>query len=164
MKKLYLIRHAKSDWSDTSLNDFDRPLNKRGKNNAPLMGKILYERDVLPDLIISSPAKRAKTTAKLFAKEVDYKKENIKYIDTIYEASVNELINVIKECKDKVDTLFLFGHNPSLNMLAELLVGFEENIPTAAFIEIEIDSASWSDIEKAEKRLVSFEYPKKYSN
>lgn len=160
MKKLYLIRHAKSDWNDFSLDDFHRPLNKRGERNAPFMGNLLKQKDVNPDIIISSPANRAITTAKAIAKELGVK--NIIEEEKVYEASFSTLLCLMKKVDDKNDTIFLVGHNPSLNMLASELCNFEENIVTCGIVEIELDINSWDDISYESSKFISFEYPKKY--
>jgi len=162
MKKLYIIRHAKSSWSDEKLDDFERPLNKRGKENAPMMGARLGERGVMPDIIISSPAKRAKTTAEIIAKEIGYKKK-ILFDENIYEASVDKLSKILRMIDDKNRTVFLVGHNPSLNELAYKLAGFNENIPTCGIVEIEFKCRKWAEIAPANAKLVMFDYPKKSS-
>lgn len=161
MKKLYIMRHAKSSWKDSTLDDFDRPLNKRGKKDAPLMGSILRKRGVSPDVIISSPASRAKTTAEIVAKEINFTK-SIVYDENIYEASVKNLYHILRVISDKKSSVMLFGHNPALNMLVEELVDFNENIPTCGVVEIEFDCKRWSDISYDNSKLISFDYPKKF--
>lgn len=163
MKKLFIIRHAKSSWKDLSLDDFDRPLNKRGFRDAPFMGKLLYKKDIIPDVIISSPANRAKTTIETITKELKYI-HNIIYNESIYDAALSSLINILKKIEDKNNIVFLVGHNPSLNALAYEFVGFEENIPTCGIIEIKFDTNNWADIANNNAKLISFEYPKKYIN
>ncbi len=160
MKKLYLIRHAKSDWSNPSLDDFDRPLNKRGNKNAPFMGRILRKKEVSPDLIISSPAYRARETAKKIAKKVNYREE-IMYNEYIYGASLPTILEIINFIEDEYDEVFLIGHNPGLNMLAFYLVDFNKNLPTCGIIEIEFDCQTWRDAVRKCAKLISFEYPKK---
>lgn len=159
MKKLYIIRHAKSSWSDAELNDFERPLNKRGKANAPMMGERLKEKGVMPDIIISSPAKRAKSTAEMIAKEVGYEKK-VLFDENIYESSVDELRKILTCINDENSTAFLFGHNPELNMLVDYYVKFYENIPTCGVVEIEFSCESWAEIEPKNAKLISFDYPK----
>ena len=160
MKKLYLIRHAKSSWKDPNLDDFDRPLSKRGESNAPFMGKVLKDKKAKPDIILSSPALRAKTTAEIIAKGVNYAKE-ILFVEKIYEADENALHSIVAQLSDKNDVAFLFGHNPGLNELAKKCVGFEENIPTCGVLELAFDCDSWSQADAAHVKLVSFDYPKK---
>jgi len=159
MKKLYIIRHAKSSWSDEMLDDFDRPLNKRGKSNAPMMGERLRDKNAIPDMIISSPAKRAKTTARIIAEKVNYTKEII-YNNDIYESDVATLHNIFTKIDDDNETVFLFGHNPELNMLAQMYVGFDENIPTCGVLEVEFNCDRWRDISARNAKLLSFDYPK----
>lgn len=162
MKKLYIIRHAKSSWKNLTLDDFDRSLNKRGQKDAPFMGKILKKKGVFPDAIISSPALRAKTTAQSIAKEVGFTK-SILYIEKIYEASKGDLYDVVKSIDDKYETVFLFGHNPGLNMFVESLVDFHGNIPTCGIVELEIDCKKNKDINASCTKLISFDYPKRYN-
>src|SRR5690242_21738198 len=118
MKTLFLIRHAKSSWDDTALPDKDRPLNDRGKRDAPKMGKRLAKRDVKPDLILSSPAKRALTTAKIIAKKLEYKFTDIVVNDRLYAGAAHDLLNVIHRLGDRPKRVILFGHNPELTELA----------------------------------------------
>lgn len=160
MKKLYMIRHAKSSWSDITLDDFDRGLNKRGKESVKLMGSRLKERGVTPDIIISSPALRAKTTAEVIAKKIGYGKNTV-FKDEIYEAEPETLHRILTQIDDKYNSAFLFGHNPGFNMLAEEYVGFEENIPTCGIVEIAFNCDSWENIGRDNAKLISFDYPKK---
>ena len=118
MKKLYLIRHAKSSWKNLSLDDFERPLNKRGKCDAPFMGELLRAKNILPDLILASSALRAKSTAEIIAKKLKASKKIVFDAD-IYEASSSTLESIISSIDDKYNTLFLVGHNPGLNMLSD---------------------------------------------
>jgi phosphohistidine phosphatase len=159
MKKLYIIRHAKSSWSDAELNDFERPLSKRGKANAPMMGERLKKKGVMPDIIISSPAKRAKSTAEMIAKEVGYEKK-VLFDENIYESSVDELRKILTSIDDKNSVVFLVGHNPELNMLVDYYIKFYENIPTCGVVEIEFACESWAEIEPKNAKLISFDYPK----
>lgn len=162
MKKLYLIRHAKSDWSNPNLEDFDRPLNKRGEKNAPFMAELLNSKKIKPDLIISSPAYRAKKTATIIADKTSYN-SNIIFDEHLYESSLQTILEIINFLEDNIHSLFLIGHNPSLNILAFYLVDFNKNIPTSGILEIEFDCDTWREISKKNAKLISFEYPKKYS-
>ena len=162
MKELILIRHAKSSWSNPLLEDFERPLNKRGAKNAPFMAKVLKQKEVNPDLIISSPSKRTKDTLDFFIKEFDYKGEII-FEESIYEAPYINILKVIKNIDDKHKTIFLFGHNPGFNDLADFLLGrFEENIPTCGVLKIDFDTNYWKNISKDNSKLIFFNFPKKY--
>jgi len=160
MKKLYIIRHAKSDWNDDTLDDYDRPLNKRGQRDAPMMGQFLFSKNIKPDLIISSPALRAITTAQLIAKEIKYEKVIVPN-QYIYDAYVTALQEVVEYIHDSNDTVFLVGHNPGVSSLAYMLCGSKENFSTCAVLEIEFDCDSWMDASKDNSTLVSYEYPKK---
>ncbi|MFW0693174.1 SixA phosphatase family protein [Aliarcobacter butzleri] len=162
MKKLVLIRHAKSDWSNPFLDDFLRPLNKRGEKNAPLMANLLKEKNIRPDLIISSPSLRTKQTLEYFIKKLNYDDE-VRFEESIYEAPYENLLKVIKDIPNIYKIVFLIGHNPGLCDLTNFLVDKSfENIPTCGIVEIDFDVKNWKDISKENSNLISFEYPKKY--
>ncbi|MEA3418054.1 MAG: histidine phosphatase family protein [Campylobacterota bacterium] len=153
-KTLYLLRHAKSSWKDLSIRDFNRPLNKRGKRDAPFMAKLMQKKGIHPDIILSSPAKRAKTTAKHFAKALE---SELLLDEAIYEASPSTLRRVIREAFGSYDEVMLVGHNPSLTMLCnELSDHFIDNIPTAGIVGIEFTSGGFN-----KGNVIFFEYPKK---
>ncbi len=163
MKKLYLLRHSKSSWENPNLDDFDRPLNKRGKRDAPFMGSLLRKFDIKPDLIISSPAKRAYTTAKEITKEINYPQKKIIKNEDIYLASAGELLRIINELPDDADSVMLVGHNPGLTQICNLLCNANiVNIPTSGFTEIHFPVSSWKEIVPDSGKLIVFEYPKKY--
>lgn len=162
MKELILIRHAKSSWKNLSLDDFLRPLNKRGRRDAPFMAKKLKSLIEKPDLIISSPSIRTKITLDSFLKEFDYKDEII-FDKSIYEAPLENLLNSLKNSDNSSRTIFLIGHNPSFNSLADyLLGGFNENIPTSGIVKMTLDINSWSDLKENCGSLEFFIYPKMF--
>jgi phosphohistidine phosphatase len=161
MKALFLIRHAKSSWDDTALPDKDRPLNDRGKRDAPKMGKRLARRDVKPDLILSSPAMRALTTAEIIAKKLDYKRKDIVVDDRLYAGEADDLLNVIHKLGDKRERVILVGHNPELTELAHRLSSEITHMPTCAVAAFTFDAKSWSNIGKAKPVKVALDYPKK---
>ena len=161
MKTLFLIRHAKSSWDDTALPDKDRPLGDRGRRDAPKMGKRLAKRDVKPNLILSSPASRALTTAEIIAKKLDYKRKDIAVDDRLYAAAVHGLLNVIHGLGDKLERVMLFGHNPELIELAHRFSGEITHMPTCAVAEFTFNAKSWSKIGKANLVKVALDYPKK---
>ncbi len=162
-KRLYIVRHAKSSWDDPELDDFDRPLNSRGKKDAPFMGKILAEQQVHPDLIVSSPAKRAMKTAKLLAKKLGYPQKAIQKEEKLYEAATLTLVEILKKLADDYDKVMIIGHNPGLTNLANYLSGhYIENIPTSGVFVIDFDIDSWQNISQ-DGIFAGFEYPKKYS-
>ena len=132
MKTLYLIRHAKSSWKLSNLSDFDRPLKKRGISDAPLMGSVLKQKGVKPDLMVSSPANRAISTAKLVAKELGYPQMEIEQNKGIYHAYITDLLKIVQSIDDKHNTVCLFGHNPGFTDLANFLTGTTIfNVPTS---------------------------------
>jgi len=161
MKTLFLIRHAKSSWDDIALPDKDRPLGDRGKRDAPKMGKRLAERDVHPDLILSSPATRALTTAQIIAEKLDYKLKDIVVDNRLYGGEADGLLEVIHELGDKLERVMLFGHNPELTELAHRLSSEIVRMPTCAVAEFTFDVKSWSNIGKAKLARVVLDYPKK---
>lgn len=162
-RRLYLIRHAKSSWKDTKLSDFDRPLNKRGKHDAPFMGTRLRKYHVVPDLIITSPAKRAIKTAKLLAEEIHYPKKEIAEKKHIYAADVQDLLEIIKKLDNQKKQVFLIGHNPGLTLLAEKLSGLPvQNIPTCGIFCVEFQEENWADINDGMGALIFLDFPKKH--
>ena len=163
MKTLYLIRHAKSSWKDLTLADFDRPLNKRGKRDAPFMGELLHDNEIFPDIIYSSPARRAKDTAQIIAQKVAYKKE-IVFDERIYEFNLLTLVRFIKEIDNNIQSAFVFGHNPTLNIFLEEYCDFDENLPTCGIAKLSFETDNWKKITPLTCELLEFEYPKKYFN
>jgi phosphohistidine phosphatase len=163
MKKLFLIRHAKSSWDDPAMADKDRPLNKRGKKDASFMGAILHKQGVSPNLLISSPAKRAYSTAKKIAKKIQYPVENIQTIDTLYHSTANTLLEVIHSQPADVQTLMLFAHNPGLNELVSLICDKQiENIPTCGIVCVSFQASQWQDIGKSNSHFEYFDFPKNH--
>ena len=149
MKNLLIMRHAKSDWGDNSLADFDRPLNSRGKKAAPFMGKELLRRDKSPDLIISSPANRAKSTAEKVAETSNYK-SSIQYEKDFYFGYIDEIIEIIKKCDVKNDKVLVIGHNPTLESLVATITqnNAYTRMPTAAIASILFDISDWTELSK----------------
>lgn len=163
MKRLYLIRHAKSSWSESDLADIDRPLNKRGKRDAPAMGKRLKkEYHAKPDLILSSPAHRAFKTAKIIAKEIAYPEKKIETKGSLYASGVPAMLNVIQLLDDSLDEVMLIGHNPDLTSLANFLSSQQvDNIPTCGIFCADFDIKSWKELEGGMGIFKFFDYPKK---
>ncbi len=162
MKTLYLARHAKSSWKHPELSDIERPLNKRGKRDAPIIGNLLKEKGVNPDILISSPAVRARKTAVAIAGIIDYPKSKILIDVNIYESSSSELKNIIQGFDDKYNSVMMFGHNPGFTMLNNYLTeSFIDNIPTCGVVGIRFNS-SWKKIEGASGNAFFFIYPKLY--
>lgn len=165
MKTLYLIRHAKSSWDDPDLGDFERPLNKRGKKDAPNMAKRLKEKRVTPDCMISSPATRAFDTCKEFAKILDFDKDKIKTDKRLYHADEDQILMVIRELKDRErdeeEVVLLFGHNPGLTEFANALTNeYIDNIPTCGIVKVHLKIDRWKDASFGCGSLEFFDFPK----
>ena len=146
MKTLYLLRHAKSSWDDQSLADFDRPLNARGRAAAPFMGKLMRERSLLPDIVLSSPAERARETAELVKAGAGLRDE-IVFEPAIYEASPNTLRRVASAIDNRYASAMLVGHNPGIEGFLHYLTGAIEPMPTAALAVLELNIDKWADID-----------------
>lgn len=161
MKSLLLVRHAKSDWGDLNLQDFDRPLNERGKRDAPAMAHRLLDKKIKPDAFIASPAKRAAKTAKLIAEEMKIKKDNLIFKPELYLAGPEVFYNVIENADDDLETIAVFSHNEGITQFANMLTNSRvDNIPTCGIFAIKIKSGSWKDFRTAEKEFWFFDYPK----
>ncbi|MDZ7624414.1 MAG: histidine phosphatase family protein [Ignavibacteriaceae bacterium] len=162
MKTLYLARHAKSYWKDQSIPDFDRPLNSRGKRDAPFMGEVLKDKKVIPDLIISSPAKRTKKTAIEIASKIGYSEKKILYNEDLYEASSNTIIKILNKIDEKYNSVMIFAHNPGLTLLNNHISNnYIENIPTCGIVALQLDK-KWNELGKNTCKFLFFEYPKLY--
>ncbi|MBT8090166.1 MAG: histidine phosphatase family protein [Gammaproteobacteria bacterium] len=162
IKTLTLVRHAKSSWSDTHLSDRDRPLNKRGKRDAPEMGKRMLRHGIRPSLIISSPAKRAWSTAKLIAAEISYPIEFLQREDSLYHASLSEILGVIVAQDNRFNELMIVGHNPGMTDFANFLSpGLTNNLPTAGVVCVQINLDDWNLYEQPKTELLVYDYPKK---
>ncbi len=163
MKILYLVRHAKSSWDYPDLEDFERPLNYRGHNNAPFMGDVLRKRAVLPDLLLSSPATRAATTARIIADKINYPLKNLIYTNSIYGADEDTMIDLIKSIDSHIDKLMIVGHNPCftslVNRFGDLRV---RNLPSCGIYCIHLDISGWEMFGDQRGKTEFFEFPKKY--
>jgi phosphohistidine phosphatase len=165
MKTLLLLRHAKSSWKDLHLPDHDRPLNKRGKNDAPRMGKLLKDKDLIPDLIISSTAGRAKKTAKLVAKACKYKGQ-IVLNHSLYGAEPATYLKILEGLSDKNKAVLVVGHSPSVEEMVEVLTGSPDvMMPTCALAQISLPIQNWAELNKQQikGKLVKIWRPKELS-
>jgi len=163
MKKLYIVRHAKSSWAESDLSDYERPLNERGKRDAPRMGKRLKEKDFQPDLVLSSPAKRALSTARKICKAIDYNKDDIKTDKRLYHADEETILSVIHELKQKFNTVMLVGHNPGLTDFVNALSSNRldiDNIPTCGVAAFSFPGDQWKDVAWGEGEFLFFDFPK----
>ena len=160
-RTLFLVRHAKSSWDDVALPAKERPLADSGKHDAPMMGKRLATRQVKPDLILSSPARRALSTAEIIAKELNYRAEDIVVDDRLYATEAETLLGVIGELSDKLKCVMLFGHNPEFTDLAHRLSNEPALMPTCVVAQLTFVSTSWSSISSTKPAEVLLDYPKK---
>ena len=145
MKTLLLMRHAKSSWKNKDLPDFERPLTHRGEKDAPEMGKLLKKKNLVPSVIIASPAVRARMTAEAVKKKSGYENE-IVYLDQLYQAEVPAIIAALKGQPDDMETVMLIGHNPGLESVLQILTGKIESLPTASIVNIALPIEHWSEI------------------
>jgi phosphohistidine phosphatase len=146
MKTLLLLRHAKSSWKDGNIADRDRPLTARGKRDAPRMGQLIREKELVPNLIVSSTAKRARKTAELVAEHCGCDRK-IELVDDVYEADVKTLIRVLAQVAPEATRVMLVGHNPGLDELLFALTGVDEHLSTAALALLTVAVAKWRDLE-----------------
>jgi phosphohistidine phosphatase len=163
MKKLFLIRHAKSSWKEQGSTDHERPLNHRGMKDAPFMAKILNKAGIEPDVIISSDALRARMTAEIFADILHYPKEEILTEPDLYLAGIHDFLRQVNMIDDKSDCAFLVSHNPGISEFIRFLTGDTYiDMPTCAIYGIEFDIESWRLVKQGTGRFILFEYPKKH--
>ena len=160
MKTLLLVRHAKSSWDDAALGDRARPLNERGRRDAPTMGARLAGRGVRPDLVLSSPATRALATAEAIAGELGYERGRIVVDDRLYAAEPDLLLAVIRGLDDEARCVLLVGHNPELTALAHRFADTIDHMPTCAVAQFTFDATKWTDVGRSPALEVSFERPK----
>ena len=162
MKRLTLLRHAKSSWGDSALSDRERLLNARGERDAPIMGQRIVAAGIRPSMIISSPAVRAWTTAKIVAQEINYPVEFLQREDELYLASLNTLLDVVCAQDNEFNHLMVVGHNPGLTEFANYLVpGLTNNLPTAGVVSVSLETEDWKLYDRPSSTLLTFDYPKK---
>ncbi len=148
MKRLILVRHAKSSWKDVALHDVDRPLSKRGKRDAPCMGEHLARQGVRPDIILASPAKRARKTAQLLAAQLANAGGHILFDPALYEAGAGLLLERVRALDETWNEVMLVGHNPGLTDFANLLTAIGiDNLPTCGVVVANLELNSWREVE-----------------
>jgi phosphohistidine phosphatase len=152
MKTLFLLRHAKSSWKDESLPDFERPLNRRGKHATEKIGRYMKDELIVPELILSSPALRARETIERVAKAAQWKVE-IRFDQRIYEAGGLRLLEIVSQLENDRKTALLVGHNPGLEELLLLLTGEGEALPTGTLVRLELKSSKWANAADKRARL-----------
>jgi phosphohistidine phosphatase len=159
MKTLYLLRHAKSDWNEPGLRDFDRPLNGRGREAAPLVGRFIRKKKLRVDLLLCSPAARARQTAALVSQSAGLSAELL-YDERIYEADVARLLEVVARAAESAEALMLVGHNPGMEGLLAFLTGEGRQMPTAALACVALDVEKWGEARERAGRLEWLVRPK----
>jgi phosphohistidine phosphatase len=159
MKTLYLLRHAKSSWKDTELSDFDRPLNGRGREAALLVGQYIRKKKIRPELLLCSPAERARQTAALVRDSAGLAVE-MRYDERIYGADVARLLEVVSQSEESAGVVMLVGHNPGLEELLELLTGERHHLSTATLACVTLEVEKWSKTRASAGRLDSLLKPK----
>lgn len=161
LKTIYFIRHAKSD-SNVGLSDFDRPLNLRGYNDAHKMSLSIREQGVFPDLIITSPAIRAVTTAFIFGNNLDFNFSKIQINKTLYASTVSDYIDCIKKINSNINAVFLVGHNPIISDCVNSFTNaFTGELSTCAMVGLQFNEADWKNISSKNVSLSYYDYPKK---
>ena len=161
MKTLYLLRHAKSSWSFDELSDQERPLNDRGRDDAPLMGRALAKRHICPDAVVSSPAVRAMSTAVLVAREMKFPHEKITVEPGIYGADVDDLLSIVKGLPDAAGSVLLVGHNPTITETANRLSPSALNeMPTAAVVCLRFSCERWEEVGRVNAEFYFYDYPR----
>ena len=159
---LYLVRHAKSSWDNPDWRDEERPLNERGKKDAPKMAKRIKERKISPSLLLTSHAKRTVKTCKIFAEVLNCPRTLIQNVENLYHADSETMLKVIQEKGGKAEHLFLFGHNPGLTSLANKLTGEQIiNVPTCGVVAITFKLKNWNLIRFGVGKLKFFDFPKR---
>jgi phosphohistidine phosphatase len=166
MKEVIFIRHAKSDWGNESLKDIDRHLSERGYNDAYFLSEWFAKNNVLPQLVITSPAIRAFNTALIFAREMDLDLKNLKLEKNIYEASAEKILQVIRETDNTPARIMICGHNPGFtnicNELSEDM--FFDNVPTCGMVSLSFEVDNWKEITKGMGKLNYYKFPKDFKN
>ena len=157
---MFIIRHAKAETVFT-LNDFERPLNERGKKDAPEMAKRLLQKKIKIDAFASSPAKRAKKTAVLFGEVFGRTEADIIFITALYHAPAEIFYEVIQQFDNDLNSIAVFAHNPGITDFANSLTTVRiDNIPTCSVFAVNADISRWSDFTKSKKEFLFFDYPK----
>jgi len=161
MKKLYLIRHAKSSWREEGISDFDRPLKGRGIRDAHTTAQWLQKQEASPELMISSPATRAMHTALIFAQELQYPFSNIHIEADIYHGDRDDILKALAKVDNSIQSVYLFGHNPTLtNFVNHCIDHIIDNVPTTGVACLKFESEDWENL-GTEAELVFFDYPKR---
>ena len=161
-KTLLIVRHAKSSWDLASLNDFERPLNERGKKDAPVMAERLLKKNIAIEAFVSSPAKRAKKTAELFCSAFGIPEDQVTFISKLYHATPAVFYEVVEELDDSFSKVAIFSHNPGITEFVNSLIeGVKiDNMPTSGVFAIQVHADKWKDFKKSKRDFLFLDYPK----
>ena len=161
-KTLLIVRHAKSSWDLASLNDFERPLNERGKKDAPVMAERLLNKNIAIEALVSSPAKRAKKTAELFGSVFGIPDDRLIFISKLYQATPAVFYEVVEELDDSFAKVAIFSHNPGITEFVNSLIeGVKiDNMPTCGVFAIQVQADKWKDFKKSKRDFLFLDYPK----
>ena len=163
MKRVYILRHAKSSWSDPTLSDIQRPLNKRGKKDAPLMASVMKRFNFIPDVVYISPSKRTRATVKPVAELLEISSDKLFIESSLYHGYYDDFEEVIKALDEEVSSVLLVGHNPGVTYIANSCDGpIIDNVPTGGLLVIEAEISQWQSFGFSESRLISHHFPKMY--
>ena len=163
VREVCFVRHAKSNWDHPGLRDFDRPLDERGLKDAPMMARKMKELDLVPDLIVTSGAKRARKTAEFFKKEFSLPDSHFMVTDDLYEASAEEVYTVLRSLPDSARFVYVFGHNPTFTWVANSIAGVHiDNVPTCGIVHAQVMINSWKKFKPEHAGFIGFHYPKQY--
>ena len=161
-RKLFIIRHGKSSWDHEGLDDIDRPLAERGTRNAEEMAHRLMQMGLIPDLVFSSPANRALSTARIMSHVWEMDPDALHIHDDLYMAHVTEISQVLGLAPDEVDKLAIFGHNPSFTLFANTFLDLPlDNLPTAGVVVVNLESDSWKNLKRAQVTQTHVDFPKR---
>jgi phosphohistidine phosphatase len=164
LRNICFVRHAKSSWEDPGLEDRHRPLSKRGERDAPYMANKMMELQIQPELIITSPAVRARTTARIFADAANLEPRHFVVNDLLYGADVAQIVELIQSIDDGINSIFVFGHNPTMTIMANCFAGVDiDNVPTCGVLQAKTMVSSWKDWSPEVSAFVGFYYPKQYA-
>ncbi len=163
VKDVCFVRHAKSSWDHASMKDYDRPLDPRGLRDAPLMASKMRLLGLVPDIIITSGANRARSTAEFFMKEFNLPKERFLVRNELYEASPQQVYDVLMSAPDDANFVYLFGHNPTFTWVANNISGVQiDNVPTCGVVHAQANLTTWKKFKPEYAGFVGFHYPKQY--
>lgn len=161
MKNLFLVRHAKSDWKNIGLTDFERPLNERGNRDKKAMGERLKKKSVLFESFISSSAKRTTQTSLALAKSINFPTNKIEFFEELYHASPSVMLSFINKTDNKTSNLMMVGHNPGVSLLCDYLCNYSIDFPTLGMAKISFETENWMEVSAQTGTLEWFDFPKK---